>query len=403
MAVTLTAAQLAAALRLGDSTEETAEAIRLLDYTRRAVFKHAPEATDTIHNEAAIRLAGYLFDQPNAGRGMSFAHAGRFSGAWAILLPYRIHRAGSAGEAVTFAQAAVGTAGNPVVDVTVSGSELVVTFQDATIEYYRIKAGIVLGPATNTFNAATRAEAERARDSFAAGNAGWLASYDADRTFAIVLSWPDIPAHGTYQVRASGSWLDISGLVIEVGGLTPGNAALDELRYRNGAWTPISPVQTSYGAWTRSNTFASLKGLFDAVESNPGGLGASADGVLGYPSRSHNFNASNRTTGVWPITMDALWPVGDAAPYMWLLTPQFYGWLENYVVNFYARRPGVDPPQRMKGVLLVRQSFTLVVDGVPYDVAVIQCPLTRPPDTDSILVSFTYTAPAATSRVVTMI
>ena len=45
MAVTLTAAQLAAALRLGDSVEETAEAVRLLDYTRRAVFKHAPEAS----------------------------------------------------------------------------------------------------------------------------------------------------------------------------------------------------------------------------------------------------------------------------------------------------------------------------------------------------------------------
>ena len=33
----------------------------------------------------AIRLAGYLFDQPNAGRGVkSFANAGRNSGAWAI-------------------------------------------------------------------------------------------------------------------------------------------------------------------------------------------------------------------------------------------------------------------------------------------------------------------------------
>ena len=400
MAVTLTAAQLAAALRLGDSVEETAEAVRLLDYTRRAVFKHAPEASDAIHNEAAIRLAGYLFDQPNAGRGMSFAHAGRNSGAWAILLPYRIHRAGTTGEAVAFAQAAVGTAGNPVVDVTVSGSELVVTFQDATTEYYRIKAGIVLGPATNTFNAATRAEAERARDTFAAGNAGWLASYDADRTFAIVLSWPAIPAHGTYQVRASGVWLDISGLVIEVGGLTPGNDALDELRYRNGAWTPISPVGTTYGAWTRSNTFASLKQIFDDVANNPGGSGTASNGVLGINLKSHNFGASN-LPGAWAITMDALWPVGDAAPYLWILAPQFYEWLPNFTVNFYTNR-GNDTPQRMGGVSLVTQSFTVGVDGVPYDVAVIQCPLTRPPDTDSISVSFIYTPPVETSRVVTM-
>ena len=86
-------------------------------------------------------------------------------------------------------------------DVTVSGSELVVTFQDATTEYYRIKAGIVLGPATNTFNAATRVEAETARDAYATADPGWLASYDADRTFSIVLSWPVVPERGTYQVR----------------------------------------------------------------------------------------------------------------------------------------------------------------------------------------------------------
>ena len=39
MAVTLTAAQLATALRLGTSTEETAEATRLLAYATEAVTK----------------------------------------------------------------------------------------------------------------------------------------------------------------------------------------------------------------------------------------------------------------------------------------------------------------------------------------------------------------------------
>ena len=67
MAVNLTVAQLAAALRLGDSAEETAEATRLLAYASEAVVKQAPGATDTAHDEAAVRLAGYLFDQPNAG------------------------------------------------------------------------------------------------------------------------------------------------------------------------------------------------------------------------------------------------------------------------------------------------------------------------------------------------
>ena len=41
--VTLTVAQLAAALRLGSSTEETDEATRLLAYSSEAVLRHAPE------------------------------------------------------------------------------------------------------------------------------------------------------------------------------------------------------------------------------------------------------------------------------------------------------------------------------------------------------------------------
>ena len=100
MAVTLTAAQLSAALRLGDTTEETAEATRLLSYATEAVVKHAPGSTaapvpDAVHNEAVVRLSGYLFDMPNAGRGTMHADALRNSGARAILLPYRTHRAGA--------------------------------------------------------------------------------------------------------------------------------------------------------------------------------------------------------------------------------------------------------------------------------------------------------------------
>lgn len=98
MAVTLTTAELAAALRVGDTEEETAEAGRLLAYASEAVTKHAPAAPDVAHNEAAIRLAGYLFDQPNAGRGEGYANALRNSGAQAMLLPWRVHRAGTTAE-----------------------------------------------------------------------------------------------------------------------------------------------------------------------------------------------------------------------------------------------------------------------------------------------------------------
>ena len=104
MAVTLDVAGLRGALRLGDSAEETAEATRLLAHATEAISRHLGNAyadtPEAVVNEGAVRLAAYLYDQPTAGRGVAYANAGRNSGAWSMLLPYRIHRAGSTGAAL---------------------------------------------------------------------------------------------------------------------------------------------------------------------------------------------------------------------------------------------------------------------------------------------------------------
>lgn len=98
MAVTLTIAKLRGAVRYGSSTEETAELTRILAYATEAVTRYAPDAPDVAHNEATIRLAGYILDQPNAARGAAFANAMRNSGAGRMLLPYVTHRAGTTAE-----------------------------------------------------------------------------------------------------------------------------------------------------------------------------------------------------------------------------------------------------------------------------------------------------------------
>lgn len=100
MAVTLTAAALAVAMRLGDTPEETAQATRLLTTATALVTQHAPDAPDAIQNEAAIRVAGYLFDMPQAARGSGFGDVLRNAGALALLVPWRTHRAGSTGGAI---------------------------------------------------------------------------------------------------------------------------------------------------------------------------------------------------------------------------------------------------------------------------------------------------------------
>ena len=100
MAITLTVQQLAAALRIGDSAEETAEAARLLSFATVAVERHLGAAFATtpeaVVNESVVRCCGYLFDMPNAGRGAGHADVLRNSGVLALLLPYRVHRAGVA-------------------------------------------------------------------------------------------------------------------------------------------------------------------------------------------------------------------------------------------------------------------------------------------------------------------
>ena len=99
MAVTITVAQLASAMRVGATVAEVEQVTRLLAYSTMAIERHLgteyATTPDLAVNEAAIRLSSYMYDQPTSSGGLAFANAMRFSGAARILMPYRIHRAGT--------------------------------------------------------------------------------------------------------------------------------------------------------------------------------------------------------------------------------------------------------------------------------------------------------------------
>ena len=101
MAVTLTVDQLAAAMRLGDSTEERNEVVRLLAYASEAVVRHAPSCPDVVHDEASIRLISYIFDQPTASRRDAYQNAMRNCGAGRMMSPYMSHHLGETGDPPT--------------------------------------------------------------------------------------------------------------------------------------------------------------------------------------------------------------------------------------------------------------------------------------------------------------
>ena len=97
MAVTIDAAALATATGL-----PAAKAERLLPVVVEMIERYAPDAPESIQNEAAIRTAGWLADSPASGlyeaevgeRGFRLARstltgALRSSGAMALLRPYK--------------------------------------------------------------------------------------------------------------------------------------------------------------------------------------------------------------------------------------------------------------------------------------------------------------------------
>ena len=94
MAVTLTAEQLADAIRIETPLEEPDTSIvnRLLSVGTLLVQEFAPDAPDAVQDEAVVRISGYLYDQPQAARGMMFSNAIGNSGAYILLLPWKTRR-----------------------------------------------------------------------------------------------------------------------------------------------------------------------------------------------------------------------------------------------------------------------------------------------------------------------
>ena len=99
LAMAITTLQLAAEMRLGDGVTPLDEPLsgileRLHDTAVHIVERRAPDAPASVQDEATVRLAAYLYDQPNAGMGSRFSFAWQSSGASALCAPFRIRRTG---------------------------------------------------------------------------------------------------------------------------------------------------------------------------------------------------------------------------------------------------------------------------------------------------------------------
>lgn len=96
---------LAIALRIitsGEPAEPVRSILtRLLGVADATVEKAAPDAPDSIKDQATIQMASYLFDMPTAARGTGHAAAFRNSGAQHLLFRWISRTTGITPEAVT--------------------------------------------------------------------------------------------------------------------------------------------------------------------------------------------------------------------------------------------------------------------------------------------------------------
>ena len=310
MAVTITAIQLAAALRLGDGETalvepQLSQINRVLASATALVEDYAPNAPEGIQNEAAIRLAAYLYDAP-PGASQRFVNAMANSGAQALLARFRVIRATKLdGDGDTEAMPAM--PGGGIDEATVLG--LIADWAEADNTELIPQSKI---PPVAMGDGQQIRKAEITLDAMAIQN---LATTRL-QMIAAPMSGDYILPHHMVVIKSGGtappSNTDISMFLMiapTTGGLLPYASQGDTIpSYLD--WNYLRAGNTSQRGWLRSGDFAESKSLMPET-----GLGSVSTVQVG-PSRSESARS---ISGIWegqPLTL-----VGYAAPGSSLRTP----------------------------------------------------------------------------------
>ena len=266
--------------------------------------------------------------------------------------------------------------------------------------------GLVLRDPPDQFTAADAAAARTARDTFfaLAANAAALRQYQGNESLVILLAitgsdpiWETyLPGDTPGDTYDSTMWVTrtdaVQGPTGAAGaGVVQGTAARPQLRWDavNSRWNAVSTSSASYLAMTRDGSAATLQSLFLAVAGEQGGIGVDSDGQRLYGPSNTVFYlytaASGRRTD--EPKLEDLWFVGDPSPWFWLVTPTFHDWIPRFQYNFRSQIAGMNAEEDIQAVAL---SWTLIVDGVEFDVAQARTTLSRPADTESGSIGIFY-------------
>ena len=106
--------------------------------------------------------------------------------------------------------------------------------------------GLLLRSPVDTFNGATRAAAETARDAGITDTT----PFDDNPNLAIILTWPVTPTNTVYQVRRGSAWADVTGVVRGPMGSVGSQGRFDVYCYANSITAPSTPTGGTYNLTT---------------------------------------------------------------------------------------------------------------------------------------------------------
>ena len=162
-----------------------------------------------------------------------------------------------------------------------------------------------------------------------------------------------------------------------------GSAALDTLQWNSATgWTPVSAVSTQYLAVTAADDFTTLKKALVGLLTL-GGNEAAQPAIPAYVTT--RFFSLATIGGVNTSGNDALlsdlWPTGEQPPFVWLVTPEAYGWLQRSRVTVSTRVDNRGAGTKVESdVRFGRLPYRVEVDGVPFSVGRYRTSLARPVD-----------------------
>ena len=272
------------------------------------------------------------------------------------------------------------------------------------------------------FIEATLAAARTARDTYfgATANAADLAELAGDRTLAIILGTTVSTSRDfqTYignpgDAYSAANWVARTDAVQGnpgTDGLTAlgGTINTPSIRYTATGWQAVNVTTDSYLAFTRTNTYADIAAVALAA-----GLDGSA--TVDLPTLGAVWRVGARYTSARKEDrLDAVWPMGAAGPFAWIILPTFHDWLKDFTLTVYTAT-GYNQTlvqQTFRGLAWTVPMWSILIDGVPFQVAYYQVDLTisRPatsdplnPDAYGFSIGPNFTAPPDPGRTVSQV